>query len=91
MDAIYKVGDEMPVGSFVVYGKTADKKLYNEATYETLVESSRIELLFEKGMLTVFDGTLCLRPVSYNPTTGKVITVTGTSVAGTEWQAKLPE
>lgn len=85
---LYDQAKDRNVASFVVYGKTADKKLYYESKYENQVESDEIIDAFKKGRLVIFDGTNYLKPVSL--TAGKCKTVgMGTSaVELTEWISK---
>lgn len=70
----------------ILYGKTADHKLYADEKYTVKVAADYVEDVFKKNMLLVSDGTSMLRPVKF--AAGKVVTVDGTTaVTGTEWSA----
>lgn len=73
--------------SVIVFGKTADHKLYADKKYTEKLSKAIVEDLFRKGLLMVDDGTSLLRPVKMAG--AKVTTVDGTtSVTGTEWSAE---
>lgn len=88
MERIYDQAKDVHVATYILYGKTADKKLYLESSYTTQVTKDALEDAFKKGRLLVFDGTNYLTAISL--ANGKVKTVgMGTSaVELTEWAAK---
>lgn len=76
--------DDQHIRAVILYGKTADHKLYADEKYTVKVAADYVEAAFKKGMLLVSDGTSMLRPVKF--AAGKVVTVDGTTaVTGTEW------
>ena len=88
MERIYDQAKDVHVATYVLYAKTADKKLYLESSYTTQVTKAELEDAFKKGRLLVFDGTTYRVAVSMSG--GKVKTVgTGSSaVELTEFAAK---
>lgn len=86
MIKVSEIYDDQHIHTVILYGKTADHKLYADEKYTVKVAADFIESAFKKGMLLVSDGTSMLRPVKF--AAGKVVTVDGTTtVTGTEWSA----
>ena len=86
MIKVSEIYDDQHIRTVILYGKTADHKLYADEKYTIKVAADFIESAFKKGMLLVSDGTSMLRPVKF--VAGKVVTVDGTTaVTGTEWSA----
>lgn len=87
MDKIFEKANDQHVRNFVVFGKTADHKLYYESTYKTQVTQADLEEIFKKGALLIYDGTSYIIPVEL--AANKVKTVGGSSTAATlvEWTA----
>ncbi len=86
MIKVSEIYDDQHIRTVILYGKTADHKLYADEKYTVKVATDFIESVFKKGMLLVSDGTSMLRPVKF--AAGKVVTVDGTTaVTGTEWSA----
>lgn len=86
MIKVSEIYDDQHIRTVILYGKTADHKLYADEKYTVKVAADFIESAFKKGMLLVSDGTSMLRPVKF--AAGKVATVDGTTaVTGTEWSA----
>lgn len=86
MIKVSEIYDDQHIRTVILYGKTADHKLYADEKYTVKVAADFIESAFTKGMLLVSDGTSMLRPVKF--AAGKVVTVDGTTaVTGTEWSA----
>ena len=81
MERIFEDADELNVRKFIVYGKTADKKLYYEAAYTTQVTKADALNAIKKGMLLIIDGENILVPISM--TGAAVKTVTETTVSQT--------
>ena len=79
------------VANYVVYGKTADKKLYYDAAYTNQVTQSDAEDAFLKGRLIIKAGTDYIYPVSLSAHKIKTIDASGTSTVTTtftEWLTK---
>nr|DAT98693.1 MAG TPA: hypothetical protein [Caudoviricetes sp.] len=86
MIKVSEIYDDQHIRTVILYGKTADHKLYADEKYTIKVAADFIESAFKKGMLLVSDGTSMLRPEKF--VAGKVVTVDGTTaVTGTEWSA----
>lgn len=83
MNRIYEDAKDLNIRKFVVYGKTADKKLYYEPEYTTQVEQADAEDAFKKGMLLIIDGSITLMPISMTGATIKTVTETGTETKTT--------
>lgn len=86
MIKVSEIYDDQHIRTVILYGKTADHKLYADEKYTVKVAADFIESVFKKGMLLISDGTSMLRPVKF--AASKVVTVDGTTaVTGTEWSA----
>lgn len=96
MERIYEQEKDLHIRNNLVYGKTADKKLYYDAAYTRQVTCEDLREAFKKGFLLIFDGANYLIPVSIpmdsDASPNKVKTVgAGTSaVELTEWTAQEP-
>ena len=88
MERIWDQAKDVHVATYVLYAKSADKKLYLESSYTTHVTKDELEDVFKKGRLLVYDGTNYL--VAISMTAGKVKTVGmgASAVELTEWSAK---
>lgn len=82
---IFDDAKDKNVANFVVFGKAADSKIYEDEAYTTQAKQADVEDAFKKGRLVVMNGTTVLVPVAL--AANKVTTITGTSPAGTEWVA----
>ena len=51
MERIYDQAKDVHVATYVLYAKTADKKLYLESSYTTQVTKAELEAAFKKGRL----------------------------------------
>lgn len=92
MNKFYLDANDKNVGSFVVYGKTADKKLYLDAAFTATAKAGEAEVAdaFKKGILTIVNGTTILKPVAM--AANKIYTVDANStVAATEWTCVAAE
>lgn len=90
MNKIYENYTDQHVCGVIVYGKTADHKLYGDSAYSETLTATVIGEAFKKGVLIVYDGTSYLRPVKF--ANNKVTTYEGTTtVTGTEWSASATE
>lgn len=88
MKTIYEDAKDLNIRKFVVYGKTADKKLYYESDFKTQVTQADAEDAFKKGMLLVMDTTTMLVPVSMAGTTVKTVAEASSAVSLTSWAVK---
>lgn len=88
MKTIYENSKDQNIRKFVVYGKTADKKLYYESDFKTQVTQADAEDAFKKGMLLIMDTTTMLIPVSMASTTVKTVAEASSSVSLTSWTVK---
>ena len=87
MEKIYEALNDVHVRKVIVYGKTADKKLYYESTYATQVTKTDMTELFEKGLLLIDDGTKKLVPVSMTGSTVTTVTAGASAVESVTWSA----
>ena len=85
MDKIYQNFNDTNVRSYVVYGKTADHKLYVNSVYETEAAKAEVIDAFEKGMLIIVDGSNKLVPVAMTASKLVTVSVSTSTVSGTEW------
>ena len=88
MKTIYENSKDQHIRKLVVYGKTADKKLYYESDFKTQVTQADAEDAFKKGMLLIMDTTTMLIPVSMSSTTIKTVAEASSSVSLTSWTVK---
>lgn len=91
MEMIFQDAKDKYVTAIVVYGKSADGKLYVDAEYSAQVEQAVVEDAFDKGVLMVKVGTASFRPVKVAANKVTVIDVVSGSVSATEFQAKAAE
>ena len=87
MNKIFDDAKHKNVAAFVVYGKAADSKIYVDAEYETQATQADVEDAFNHGRLIVMNGDVALVPVALDANKVATIDVTGTTVAGAEWEA----
>lgn len=87
MEKIYEALNDVHVRKYVVYGKTADKKLYYESTFTTQVTKADMTELFEKGLLLIDDGTKKLVPVSMTGSTVTTVIAGSSAVESVTWSA----
>ena len=85
MDVKFERADEQHIRAMIVYGKTADHKLYYEAGYKTQVSKTDAENAFAKGMLQIVDSTTTLIPIAMTGTTVKTVGGTTTAATLVEW------
>ena len=89
MERIYDQAKDVHVASYVLYAKTADKKLYLEPSYTTKVSKAELEDAFKKGRLLIFDGTNYLVAISMHGGKVKTIGMGASAVELTEWAANI--
>ena len=87
MKKIYDDDKHKNVSAFVVFAKAADSKIYVDAEYETQATQADVEDAFNHGRLIVMNGDVALVPVALDANKVATIDVTGTTVAGAEWEA----
>lgn len=85
MEKIYEDAVDLNVRAYVVYGKTADKKLYLEKDCKTQAAKAEVEDAFKKGMLLIMDGSNILKPISMAGTTVKTVTEASSTVSLVSW------
>lgn len=89
MERIYDQAKDVNVATYVLYAKTADKKLYLEPSYTTKVSKAELEDAFKKGRLLIFDGTNYLVAISMHGGKVKTIGMGASAVELTEWAANI--
>lgn len=89
MERIYDQAKDVHVATYVLYAKTADKKLYLEPSYTTRVSKAELEDAFKKGRLLVFDGTNYLVAISMHGGKVKTVGMGASAVELTEWAADI--
>lgn len=91
MDKIFQDAKDKNVKALVVYGKTADHKLYSDSAYTAAnkVTQAEVEDAFKKGMLIIVNGDNWLRPTALNGNKVYTATLEGSPAAATvtEWTA----
>ena len=80
LNKLYEQGKDLHVANYVAYGKTADHKLYADAT------KAEIEDAFVKGRLVIVEGANYLVPVAFGAT-GVITVVAGETVKTQAWAA----
>ena len=90
MDRQYLDAFEKNVGAFVVYGKTADSKLYLEPSYTTQAPQADVERAFAMGLLLVKISTTAYKPVCMAANKVSIAALSGSPAAATitEYAAK---
>lgn len=93
MDRIFQDAVDQHVTALVVYGKTADSKIYKEAAYTNQVEEAVVLDAFLKGTLMVKVGTSYFRPVKVAANKVTIAELSGTPAAATltEYSAKAAD
>ena len=89
MERIYDQAKDIHVATYVLYAKTADKKLYLESSYTTQVTKAELEDAFKKGRLLIFDGTNYLVAISMAGGKVKTVGMGASAVELTEWSANI--
>ena len=90
MDKVFQDAKDIHVTAVVVYGKSANSKLYEEAAYTNQVAQSVVEDAFLKGVLVVKVGDDYFRPVKVSGNKVTIAELSGSPAAATltEYQAK---
>lgn len=85
MEKVFQDAKDKYVAALVVYGKTADKKLYTNAAMTVQAVQAEVEEAFIKGVLVIKEGTTYLAPVKVDGTKVITVSVASSTVSGTEW------
>lgn len=86
MDKIFDDAIDDHVRAYVVYGKTADKKLYVDKEMKTTqATKAEVEDAFKKGALLIVAGSDYLKAVSMTGTTVKTVAMGSSAVELTSW------
>lgn len=88
LDRFHEQAKDLHVKNYIVYGKTADSKLYKEAAYTNQVDQADVEDAFKKGILIVKVGDKFYAPLVLNANKVSTIDLVSTTPTITEWQAK---
>lgn len=88
MEKIYQDAKDKYVTAVIVYGKTADSKIYVDADFSEQVGIDVVKDAFEKGVLMVKVGEAEFRPVKVAGVKVTVIDVVSAAVSATEFSAK---
>lgn len=88
MNKIFIDAVDKNVAAMVVYGKSADKKLYLEAGYKNQAAQVDVEDAFTKNLLLVKVGDDFFKPVKISGNKVTIADLVSTTVTLTEYQAK---
>ena len=90
MSKIFEDANDQHVRNIIVYGKTADHKLYTTSAKTTQVAQAVVEDAFAKGMLLVQEGDVFLVPIALdgNKVTTAALAGSPAAITGVEWTAK---
>lgn len=90
MERVFFDANEKNVGALVVYGKTADHKLYLESDYKTQAAQADVERAFAMGLLLVKVSTTSYKPVCMAANKVTIAELAGSPAAATltEFAAK---
>ena len=82
----YEQGKDLHVANYIVYGKTADHKLYADKALKETVTTVEIEDAFKKGRLVIIEGTNYLVPIGFSAA-GAVTIDTASTLKAVTWTA----
>ncbi len=88
MEKIFQDAKDKYVTAVVVYGKSADSKLYVDADFSEQASIDVVKDAFEKGVLMVKVGDAEFRPVKVAGVKATVVDIAGGAVTATEFSAK---
>ena len=91
MNKIFIDSVDKNVAALVVYGKSADKKLYLEEGYKNQAAQSDVEDAFTKNLLLVKVGDDFFKPIKISGNKVTIADLVSTTVTLTEYQAKASE
>lgn len=85
----YEQGKDLHVANYLVYGKTADHKLYADEKCTEKVTKAEIEDAFKKGRLVIVEGANYFVPIACTTDGVQTYDVTGAKVQA--WAASAAE
>lgn len=90
MDKIFQDAKDKYVTAVIVYGKSSNSKLYNEAAYTNQADQAVVTDAFLKGVLLVKVGDALYRPVKVDGVKVTIAELAGSPAAATltEYSAK---
>lgn len=91
MDKIFNQAKDKNVANFVVFGKSADSKLYYESTYTNQVDQDVAEDAFLKGRLIIKVGNNYFYPVSLASHKIKTLDYASSTASAVEWLTKASQ
>lgn len=91
LERIFNDAKDQYVAALVVYGKSADKKLYLEAGYKNQAAQADVADAFAKNLLLVKVGDDFFKPVKISGNKVTIADLVTSSVTLTEYQAKASE
>ena len=86
LNKLYEQGKDLHVANYMAYGKTADHKLYADATFKETVTKEEIEDWRSHDPIVKFRGANYLVPVAFGAT-GVITVVAGETVKTQAWAA----
>lgn len=88
MEKIFQDAKDKYVTAVIVYGKTADSKIYVDADFSEQASIDVVKDAFDKGVLMVKVGDAEFRPVKVAGVKVTVIDVVSAAVSAIEFSAK---
>lgn len=90
LNKFYEQGNDLHVANYMVYGKTADHKLYADATFKKTVTKAEITDALWKGRLLIVEGANYLVPVAFSAV--NVVTIdTASTLKAVTWTASAAD
>ena len=89
LNKFYEQGKDLHVANYIVYGKTADHKLYADKALKETVTEAEIKEAFTKGRLLIVEGTNSFAPIAYTNAGVQTYDATGGKVQA--WTASAAE
>ena len=91
MEKLFIDASDKYVAAVIVYGKSADSKLYVDADYSAQAGEAEVADAFVKGILVVKNGNKVFKPVKVDGNKVTTIDYASSTVSATEWTAKAAE
>lgn len=91
MEKLFIDASDKYVAAVIVYGKSADSKLYVDAEYSAQAGEAEVADAFVKGILVVKNGNKIFKPVKVDGNKVTTIDYASSTVSATEWTAKAAE
>ena len=85
MSKIFEQAKDLHVKAVVVFGKTADHKLYANADYDAYLDANEVADAFTKGLLVIAVGDDTFVPVAFEDSKYVTVGITSNAVAGAQW------